>query len=57
MFLPHIKENEPVPGTTALALAAGPACIAYAVWIGTRIGNRRLAHEGGRFHGFLQVAA
>ena len=41
MFVPSVEEREPVPGTTALALAAGPALLAYAVWIASRVAARR----------------
>lgn len=41
MFVPSVEEHEPVPGTTALALAAGPALLAYAVWMVGRVAARR----------------
>ncbi|MFL6130754.1 MAG: hypothetical protein ACJ73E_17030 [Mycobacteriales bacterium] len=43
MFVPSIEEHEAVPGTTALALAAGPALLAYAVWIASRVAQGKPA--------------
>jgi hypothetical protein len=57
MFRPSIEETEPVPGTTALALAVGPALIAYAAWIAGRVSSRKLADEGGRARGSVRFAA
>jgi hypothetical protein len=37
MLVPDIEDREPVPGTTALALASGPALVAYAVWLTGRV--------------------
>jgi hypothetical protein len=42
MLVPRIEEVEPVPGTTALALAAGPAALASAAWIAGTVARRRL---------------
>jgi hypothetical protein len=57
MFISRIEENEPVPGTTALALAAGPALIAYAVCMAGRVAGRRLAEGDDGARGLERFAA
>ena len=57
MFVPRVEEGEPVPGTTALALAAGPALLAYAAWLAGKVAGRRLADDGGPAGGPVRFAA
>ncbi len=57
MLVPRVEESEPVPGTTALALAAGPALLAYAAWLAGKVAGRRLADDGGPAGGPVRFAA
>lgn len=40
ILVPRVEATEPIPGTTALTLAAGPALMGYAAWIASRIATR-----------------
>jgi hypothetical protein len=57
MLVPRVEENEPVPGTTALALAAGPVLLAYAAWIAGRVASRQSIEGNEPTRGWVRFAA